>query len=274
MKNNFLVFIIVILIILLAICLVIIYQNNYLGTKNEVLSSGENVTKNESLEENLVENSAVVEEITDEERKAVEEYISKVCDGNVKIYEFNNINDADKKWIYSHYHDEEDYNMSGVSEQELVSTLKEIFGTNLELDVKKDTENADGDYIPKYNVQTGKYVYSPYGDTIGTDYAIDTITKKGNRFTVRLVEYSVQRDLERNADLDYAVFRYNEVTDEFWKNWQKVFEIAIQQETKKEEIDQKVLEQKDKFLLYDFVIEENEIGSFYAVEFKNVRNNS
>ncbi len=275
-KNNFLIFIIVILVILLAVCLVIIYQNNYLGTKTEVLSSGENVTSEESLKENatevsnVAEENDVIEEITDEERKEVEEYISKVCDGNVKIYEFNDINEANKEWVYSHYPSEEDYDASAVSEEELESTLRKIFGTNLELNVKKDTENADGYYIPKYNSQIGKYEYSPYGDTIRTDYIIDKITKNDNEYIVRLVEYSVQRDLERNADYDYAVFRYNEISNEFWKNWEKVFEIERGKTGEKEEIRQKVLEQKDKFLSYNFVIEKNDIGSFNAIEFKKV----
>ncbi len=275
-KNNFLIFIIVILVILLAVCLVIIYQNNYLGTKTEVLSSGENVTSEESLKENatevsnVAEENDVVEEITDEERQAVEEYITKVCDGNVKIYEFNDINEANKEWIYSHYPSEEDYDASAVSEEELESTLRKIFGTNLELNVKKDTENADGYYIPKYNSQIGKYEYSPYGDTIRTDYIIDKITKNDNEYIVRLVEYSVQRDLERNADYDYAVFRYNEISNEFWKNWEKVFEIERGKTGEKEEIDNKILEQKDKFLSYNFVIEKNDIGSFNAIEFKKV----
>ncbi|HIT70857.1 MAG TPA: hypothetical protein IAD08_02950 [Candidatus Scatovivens faecipullorum] len=275
-KNNFLIFIIVILVILLAVCLVIIYQNNYLGTKTEVLSSGENVTSEESLKENatevsnVAEENDVVEEITDEERQAVEEYITKVCDGNVKIYEFNDINEANKEWIYSHYPSEEDYDASAVSEEELESTLRKIFGTNLELNVKKDTENTDGYYIPKYNSQIGKYEYSPYGDTIRTDYIIDKITKNDNEYIVRLVEYSVQRDLERNADYDYAVFRYNEISNEFWKNWEKVFEIERGKTGEKEEIDNKILEQKDKFLSYNFVIEKNDIGSFNAIEFKKV----
>ena len=200
----------------------------------------------------------------------IEEYITKVCDGNVKIYEFNDINEANKEWIYSHYPSEEDYDASAVSEEELESTLRKIFGTNLELNVKKDTENTDGYYIPKYNSQIGKYEYSPYGDTIRTDYIIDKITKNDNEYIVRLVEYSVQRDLERNADYDYAVFRYNEISNEFWKNWEKVFEIERGKTGEKEEIDNKILEQKDKFLSYNFVIEKNDIGSFNAIEFKKV----
>ena len=135
---------------------------------------------------------------------------------------------------------------------------------------KKDTENADGYYIPKYNSQIGKYEYSPYGDTIRTDYAIDTITKNNDKYNVKLVEYSVQRDLDKNADYDYAVFKYNETTNEFWKNWEKVFELERGKSGEKEEIRQKVLEQKDKFLSYNFVIEKNDIGSFNAIEFKKV----
>lgn len=270
-KNNILIFIIVILVILLAICLVIIYKNNYLSTESEELSSGENVTSKESSNENItetsntVEESNEVEEITDEERQKVEEYISKICDGNVKIYEFDNINEANKEWIYSHYHGEGGYSETGISKDELVNTLKEIFGTNLELNVEKDTENADGNYIPKYNPETGKYMYSAYGDTIGTDYAIDTITKNDNRFIVRLVEYSVQRDMKRNPDYDRSVYRYKEISDKFFQNWEKVFEKG--NETK-EEIKQKVLEQKDKFVSYNFVIEENSIGGFNTIEFK------
>ena len=248
-KNNFLIFIIVILVILLAVCLVIIYQNNYLGTKTEVLSSGENVTSEESLKENatevsnVAEENDVVEEITDEERQAVEEYIDRIFKMSMKVKEFDDINEADKEWIYSRLTGE-------FTEEKLIEELKKIFGTNLIINLEEDTKNADGYYI--------------------ADYAIDTITKKSNKFIVRLVEYSVQQDLERNPDLDHAVFRYNGISNESWENWEKVFEIEIQRETEKEEIDNKILEQKDKFLSYNFVIEKNDIGSFNAIEFKKV----
>lgn len=268
-KNNFLIFIIVILVILLAVCLVIIYKNNYLGKKNEVLSSGENVTSEESLKENatevsnVAEENDVIEEITDEERKEVEEYIDRIFKMSMKVKEFDDINEADKEWIYSRLTGE-------FTEEKLIEELKKIFGTNLIINLEEDTKNADGYYIPKFNSQTGKYEYLPYGGTIITDYAIDTITKKSNKFIVRLVEYSVQQDLERNPDLDHAVFRYNGISNESWENWEKVFEIEIQRETEKEEIDNKILEQKDKFLSYNFVIEKNDIGSFNAIEFKKV----
>ena len=96
-KNNFLIFIIVILLILLAVCLVIIYKNNYLGTKTEVLSSGENITSEESLKENttevsnVAEETDVLEEITDEEIQEIEEYIDIICNCNVRLPEFTDI---------------------------------------------------------------------------------------------------------------------------------------------------------------------------------------
>ena len=266
-KNNFLIFIIVILVILLAVCLVIIYKNNYLGTKTEVLSSGENVTSEESLKENttevsnVAEENDVVEEITDEERQEVEEYLDRIFKMSMKVKEFDDINKADKEWIYSRLTGE-------FTEEKLIEELKKIFGTNLIINLEEDTKNADGYYIPKFDSQTGKYEYLPYGDTITAKYEIDTITKRNDKFIVKLVEYSVQRDLDRNADFDYSVYKYNKITDdESWENWEKVFELKGETD---EEIKQKVLEQKDKFLSYNFVIKKNDIGSFNAIEFRKV----
>lgn len=272
-KNNVLIFIIVILVILLAICLVIIYKNNYFGTESEELSSGENVTENENLNEdttellNTLEENNVSEEITDEERQKVEEYANEICNGGLyhKMPEFEDINEAEKDWIYNHLP-----NGTLLTKEDIEKELKNLFGTNLEINVEKDTENADGYYIPKYYPDTQKYEAWPYGADIKAEYAIDTITKNGNNFIIKVVEYSILRDFDRNADLDYAVFAYNKVGEDEWKNWEKVFELERSKDTEKEEIEQKVLEQKDKFLSYNFVIEENDIGSFNAIEFKKV----
>ncbi len=258
-KNNVLVLIIVILAILLAICLVIIYQNNYLGTKNEVLSGEENITENESVKDNTTEfanvdeEDNIVEEITGEERQAIEEYIDKICNSiiYVRLPEFDNINNADKNWIYFHVETREDNYY--VTEDQIKAELSELFGPNLIIDVQNDTSGADGYFIPKYNEQEGRYEFWPIGDLEVYNYVIDTIIKEENTYVVNVVEYIESRDLERNTDEYTAISSYkkdNELEKIFEKN----------QETKNE-LDNKVLSLKDKFQNYEIVLEEidNEI---------------
>ena len=268
-KNNFLIFIIVILVILLAVCLVIIYQNNYLGTKTEVLSSGENVTSEESLKENttevsnVAEENDVVEEITDEERQAVEEYVKVVCNGIMKIDEFDNINEANKEWIYSHLLTNGKEYGDYLTAEQIQTDLTQIFGTDLVVNVKNDTDSSDGYFIP-INKGDNKYEFIPVGGMIEVDYAVNSIEKEQNIYTINLIEYSIQFDKDSsNPEENYAVFSYNpNVTSK----WEKVFNLEI---NKNEDVIKKVIESKDKFLSYNLIIEKiNEKSGFKVLKLK------
>lgn len=265
-KNNGLLFIIVVLVILLAICLVIIYKNNYIETKNEVLSSGENVTEKENLNENTTEPSNTLEEnniseeITDEERQKVEEYVNIICNKIMKIDEFDNINEANKEWIYSHLLTNGKKYGKYLTEEQIKTDLTEIFGTDLKIDVENDTSSTDSYFIPR-NRGNNKYEFIPVGGMVIVDYIINSIEKKENIYTINLIEYSVQFDMESdNPEKNYAVFSYNQNAD---KKWKKVFELDG---TNTIEVSNNVLENKDKFLSYNLIIKKNSDSKFNVVK--------
>ena len=255
-KNNFLIFIIVILVILLAVCLVIIYKNNYLGTKTEVLSSGENVTSEESLKENttevsnVAEENDVVEEITDEERKKVEEYIDLICNSPKYslLVEFDDINKANKDWIYSHI-DKNKYK-TYITEEQIVKNLKKIFGDELNINIEEDqnlipTNSASN--IPKL-VEKNKYFLTPMGDTINVMYAIDTIEKREKNYIVDVVEYGEDIDNENILDEKYAIYSYKN------NNWNKTFNLEENQSGKDFIIIENILKNKSDYNMYQIVI--------------------
>ena len=276
-KNNFLIFIIVILVILLAVCLVIIYKNNYLGTKTEVLSSGENITSEESLKENttevsnVAEENDVVEEITDEERKEIEKYINKICNPivNCKISEFSDINKANKVWIYSHLCAEDETNY--LTKEQIILQLENLFGSNLNLNIENDIELNDDIRMPEKGEVFGvpnKYALPTFGMDNSTYYIIDDIEKKNNEYIVTVIEVNVSTDWETdNEGTILSISAYNENND-----LEEVFKISDSELLSTEEknllnpsIEEKVLSQKDKFSKFNLIIK-NEDNNVYVQE--------
>ena len=260
-KNNFLIFIIVILVILLAVCLVIIYKNNYLGTKSEVLSSGENITSEESLKENtaevsnVAEENDVVEEITDEERKEIEEYIDIICNCNVRLPEFTDIKNADKEWIYAHI--DRDKYITYATEDEINENLQSILGDNLSINVKEDQKllSDTNSFIPRYEETAGKYFLPAFGLDRRVSYTINSVSKNNDSYIVNVVEYYLTRDLEKNSDDYLAVCTYNDEQNKLIK----VFEREENQE--EQEVIEKVLNRKDEFQSYNIslILRENKL---------------
>jgi hypothetical protein len=216
-------------------------------------------------QENNQENSSN-NEITDDEKISVTDYINIICNNTMKITEFANINEADKEWIYSHLLTNGKEYGDYLTEQQIKDDLSEIFGSDLIIDVEKDTESSDGKYIPIYNKENENYEFIPSGDEITVQYAIDSIEKENDKYIVNVVEYSIERDLESsNPDEDYAVFAYNKMYDDEWKNWTKVFEKDTDDNSV---IAEKVLSQKDKFQSYSFTLVKDENGNLSVKSFE------
>lgn len=235
----------------------------YNTTEGEV-NTIENTEKENNNSESS-ENDFINNEITTEERENIEEYIDTICNKISKIEEFNNINDANKSWIYSHLltngkqYTKKDGNLC-LTENQIKEDLREIFGPELIVNVKKDTEFADGYLIPEY--KDGNYEFLPVGGLIQVDYAINSIKKENNQYIVNIIEYSMQMDLEaQNPDTDYAIFTYQKNSD---KKWKKVFSIENYSE---DAIKNKVLEQKENFNEYKCILEKDNKNNFYINSF-------
>lgn len=271
-KNNILFIIIIILLILLIISLAIIYKNDYIGSKGQVLLNDNNtndVNLSESNNINLysAEENNVSTELTEKEKQNIEEYINIICNRGkyVRLPEFQNINNVDKKWIYSliETREEEYY----ISKSQIENELAELFGTDLVVNVEEDTSSADGYFIPKYNSQKKKYEFLPIGGLITISYVIDSITKENTSYIVNVVEYSIQMDLDRNADEDEAVFAYSQKSENDWQNWKKVFEIDQEPIN---EIEEKVLNKKSEFQSYKITLEEVDGESIYVKNIEKI----
>ena len=274
-KNKGLIFIIVVLVILLAICLVIIYKNNYTETKNEVLSSGENVASEESLNENTaktsntVDESNEVEEITDEERKDVEKYVDKICNEslNSKLPIFNNINEADKAWVYSHLKSEDETNY--LTEEQIKKQLNNMFGDILNINVENDIKSTDNAVMPikiKDGKMYGNYELPFFGMDNLTYYIIDNIEIIDNQYHVKVVEFNICKDWDNSNDtkMIYLISTYDKTITENRK-WKTVFEatgaeVYHNEDTNKPstQILENVIKQKDKFQNYNIIIEKND----------------
>lgn len=115
--------------------------------------------------------------------------------------------------------------------------------------------------MPMYNETEEKYIFLPYGGTIPVHYIVNSIEKYNDYYIVNVLEYSVKMDLESdNPEENYAVFSYNEVTDEYWK---KIFDKGDESE---EEIVQKVLQRKDEFESYNITIVKNQDGNLNVTQ--------
>lgn len=269
-KNNMLVIIIIIVVILLLVVgEYIIYKNNYVKTQNQALvnenntifslgQTSENTTKNEQKTDN---NTGYENKLSQEENSLVKEYINRICVKWVKLPTFENINDADKKWIYSHIETREDGYY--ISETQIKNELKEVFGPDLIIDVQSDTSSSDGYFIPQYNAQKGKYEFLPIGGLITIYYTIDYIQKSDDNYIVNIIEYSIERDLENDADKDKAVFTYDESTN----SWKKIFEV---EQDSSDVIEKEVLNQKDKFQSYNITLKTSDDGSIYVEKIEKI----
>lgn len=223
-------------------------------------------------------NDIQTEELTDEERNAVVEYVNKICnvDPDVKIPEFKDINEADKYWIYSHLipgtpayinDDPYIYEFGYSTKQEIEDCIKNLFGMDLIVDLDKDmNENEDllkGANNIIYDKERNVYEFLPYGWYTNTYYAIDSIEKKNNQYIVKAVEYfDMGGDVlgwYANTDNDYYKYSYVFTADAFDEDMvpkenSQIFRMDISNyETRqdiKKALDVEVLKQKEKFESY------------------------
>lgn len=285
-KNSIFVAIIIILLILLVVSIVMIFKNNNIDKEevsakitNEITINEEsniiveNVLDNNKTTDNEKETSLKVEtstnsKITNVERERIQEYIDIICNRSkyYRLPEFNDVNQADKVWLYGHINREKYPNEA--TEVEIKKDLQDLFGNDLIVDVNKDIENNKNDTVDNmpFLYENNKYLLQSYGKDYLILYAINTIKKENDYYIVNVVEYSIQRDMENNPDEDYIICAYSEDST---NNWKKIFD---KDNLKNNDITNKVLKQKKEFQNYNIKIIKNTDGNFNIKEIKNVKN--
>lgn len=237
--------------ILLGICTGCVIQKD-----NEDLSKSQN-----ELEKNKITNLQTEEndsfkfsELEDEEKITIENYVNTICNRSrfLRIPEFENINNADREWIYSCL-DRAKY-ITYATENEISENLKKLFGEELEIDINDDqnliSQNSIS-YIPKYDESAGKYFLPAFGMEYRILYTIDTIKKENDNYIVSVIEYCEQRDYEKNSESYLAICACNE---EEPRNWKKIFEKDKNLIGTDVEIIEKVLERKKEFQTYNITL--------------------
>lgn len=98
-----------------------------------------------------------------EEESEIRAYTSTICNTNLgnRLPEFSNINGAYKPWIYAHI--TRDDSTFFMTENEIKENLKETFGDELILDVKKDTAEYDDISMPSFDKENGDYILPANG---------------------------------------------------------------------------------------------------------------
>lgn len=227
-------------------------SNNFYVKEIEELEKTETSSNNVSSSNNNQTDFT----ISSNESSEITEYIDKMCNHNAgySIPQFTDINTVDKQWIYLHFNlDRDKY----YTKKQIEDNIKSIFGPDLVVNLDNDIKIADDPYaLPVYDENTGKYDFTPFGYDVEMLYTINDIKKENGNYIVNVFEYCKTRDMDRNADFDYAIYSNKGTTDNIGN---KIFEITNQT---KEQIEKEVLERKNQFNNYDITITKNN-GKYY-----------
>lgn len=297
-KSGIFIAIITILLILLAISIFMIFKNNNIeqeevpaGITNQLSINDENnITIENSLEENTkIKNetaaSSKVEtsnsaELTNAEKKDIEDYINKICNKgfNCKLPVFNDINKADKVWIYSQLYTEDETNF--ITKQQIVNQLNKLFGSNLKVNVDVDIKENEEFVMPVHSEIygiSGKYALPVLGVDNITYYIIDKISKNNDTFIINVVEFNQWYDLANDpSEKETIISSYNENNSDSWK-WKEVFRFDASKITSSNNkqlpnvtLVSEVLKRKNEFCSYNITIEKNTEGLFNVKKVEKV----
>ena len=200
-------------------------------------------------------------ELTENEKSAIADYVLQICNNNLnnRLPEFDDINQADKAWIYSHIIRNNDENYK--SAEEIISDLQGVFGSKLILDVAADTKSSDNLSMPQYDSAKDTYALPVFGMDNQTCYAVNSINKSGKTYVVNVVEYNISSDFDTNESIISA---YDENISGHWK-WHEIFRVSA---SDGELTADSVLDKKEQFQSFSLTLEKNDNGSFSVVKSK------
>lgn len=227
---------------------------------NQVSQSNNNEDNFENIES---------KNITDEEEQEVRNYTDKICNQfyTYTLPEFSNINNADKFWIYGHLSFKGDgFEGSILTKEEVEEQLKNIFGDELEIDVKKDLPEVDPILTSSevYGIPD-KYSLLITGDLILVRYIVSDIKKVDENYIVKVIEYTDSRDVQRNMDENTAVYAYEENDNQYMKDWKRIFSSDGMSEQAVKDI---VWSRQNEFRAFNITLKKDNMGNLCVKEIK------
>ena len=137
----------------------------------------------------IYRNAEKENELKVDEVNKIEEYIEKIYGWkeitNEALPEFDDINNADEKWIWNSIRE----NLSDfeVEYNQIESKIKELYGNNLSKQYPKE-----GTEFIKYDEESNKYkINGILLDAVKDSYLLNKIDKNTKGYTVEIVEYLV-----------------------------------------------------------------------------------
>lgn len=137
----------------------------------------------------IYKNSLAKAEVTVEEINSIEDYMDKIYSykeiTGEAMPEFNDLQNADKKWIWGIVRKNiDDYE---IENEKIENTINELFGNYLNKEFPKDGT----DFIT-YNEEKQKYITKELTiDAIKDSFYIQKIEKNDNQYLVTIVEYLI-----------------------------------------------------------------------------------
>lgn len=223
-------------------------------------------------------------EVSDNDKQKITQYIDILCNDGFsrKISEFENINDADKYWIYGHLSPQnEEYSNENVwifpysTKEELENELKDLFGPELVVNLEKDiNENEDllsNSKNINYNKEHKVYEFYPYGIDTSNYYAINSIKKNNNEFIVNVVEYMETDNAVTGRYIDtgkyyhlvYSTLNGDNIDGTSPEIAKKEAIVSESKEDIRKWADSEVLKQKNQFKSFNIILMQNNDGKFY-----------
>jgi len=182
-------------------------------------------------------------EIKIDEINKIEEYIKKIYGWkeitDQALPEFDNINNANEKWIWGILRDNIDDNE--IEYEKIEKTRKELFGNNFNKEYPKDGT----DFI-SFDEQSGKYQVKQMNiDAINDTFLINKIEKNNNGYDVEIVEYLVDY-----TNSDTGKIKIKNVNDE------EIYELT-EEEATDGNIKKVVKENMDRFTKKQVILEKS-----------------
>ncbi len=240
----------------------------------------ENVKLASYIEDHTIRNEVFTE---------IKEYVNKICNTGMKISEFQDINDADKSWIYTQKHISNDDIF--LTNKIIEDNLKILFGDSLKIDIENDLKSAKiyPYLLPEYDEKLKGYVFLGYDNAETVKYIINDIKNNNDIYTVNVIEYEeADREYEANENtmnVEVIIKAYDE-TDSWKKDyeniddeilqrkdefsWKEIFTLGNEDYLNTEKIEKEVLNRKDEFCSYNLTIEK-EKGLFHVKRIERVK---
>ena len=187
-------------------------------------------------------------ELKIDEINKIEEYIKKIYGWkeitDQALPEFDNINNANEKWIWGILRDNIDDNE--IEYETIEKTRKELFGNNFNKEYPKE-----GTEFISFDEQRGKYQVKQMNiDAINDTFFINKIEKNNNGYDVEIIEYLVDYTnsetgkikIKNTKDEEIYELTEEEATD---GNIKKVVKENIDRFTKKQ-----VILEKDNYKIF------------------------